>query len=136
MEEAQSLVKTARQRRDHRAAWKYSDAVFTHREAMRALDAKAAEMAFKENNKGRKQGVIDLHGLYVSEAMSQVKLALESKSVAPRPDNTFRFITGQGRHSTGGAKIRPALQDFCTKKGLKHTLDSKNQGVVIVELAA
>ncbi|KAI0268719.1 hypothetical protein BC834DRAFT_866914 [Gloeopeniophorella convolvens] len=135
MKEAQNLAKTARRRGDHRTAGKYRDAVITHREATKAFDAKAAEMAFKENNKGRKQGVIDLHGLYVSEAMSRVKLALESKSVAPRPDNTFRFITGRGAHSPGGAKIRPALQDFCTKKGLKHSLDS-SQGMVTVELAA
>lgn len=47
----------------------------------------------------------------------------------------MRFIVGKGLHSdAGAAKIRPALEDHFTKRGLIHSLDPKNAGVLIVRL--
>ncbi|KAI9463660.1 hypothetical protein BJY52DRAFT_1252955, partial [Lactarius psammicola] len=81
----------------------------------------------------RKEGTIDLHGLYVAEA---VQLAKDQVQAArSRGDEVVRFIVGKGLHADGGkAKIRPALEDLFTKRGLTHSLDPKNAGVLVVRL--
>jgi len=100
---------------------------------MKDLDKRAAKIIFREKNKNRKDGMIDLHGLYVAEAIGFAKE--EFQSARSRGDEVVRFIVGKGLHAEDGvAKIRPALGAYCTKQGLKHSLDPKNAGVLIVRL--
>jgi DNA-nicking Smr family endonuclease len=101
---------------------------------MKELDKRAANITFKENNKNRKEGgKIDLHGLYVAEA---VQFSKDQAQIArSRGDEVVRFIVGKGLHSDAGeAKIRPALEDHFNKRGLNHSLDPRNAGVLIVRL--
>ncbi|KAH9019008.1 hypothetical protein EDB85DRAFT_1931806 [Lactarius pseudohatsudake] len=77
--------------------------------------------------------MIDLHGLHVAEAIQVSKDQLQT--ARSRGDQAVRFIVGKGLHSdAGGAKIRPALEDFLTKRGLIHSLDPYNVGVLVVRL--
>ncbi|KAN0133987.1 Smr protein/MutS2 C-terminal, partial [Lactarius tabidus] len=77
--------------------------------------------------------MMDLHGLLVAEAIEFAKAEL--KSAKSRRDEVVRFIVGKGLHAEDGvAKIRPALGAFCTKQGLSHSPDPKNNGVLIVRL--
>ncbi|KAH9176278.1 hypothetical protein EDB89DRAFT_1846555, partial [Lactarius sanguifluus] len=124
-----------------------------HKSAMEELDKRAARIIFRENNKvssDMEGGKIDLHGLYVAEAIQVANAQLQTARL--RGDEVVRFIVGKGLHSdAGGAKIRPALEDLVTKyvrcvvsdsidrpgshrRGLIHSLDPYNAGVLIVQL--
>ena len=89
------------------------------------------------HTQGRKEGMVDLHGLYVHEAVRYAKQELESAS--RRDDEVVRFIVGtsinelsgvhvlngvrvnspdpgKGLHAEDGeAKIRPALEKLCNE---------------------
>ncbi|KAH9038730.1 hypothetical protein EDB85DRAFT_1931771 [Lactarius pseudohatsudake] len=98
---------------------------------MKELDKRAAKIIFRENNKNRKDGMIDLHGLHVPEAVQFARDQVES--ARSRGDEPVRFIVGRGVHSNAGeAKIRPALEGHFKKRGLTHSLDPRNAGVLIV----
>ncbi|KAI9463667.1 hypothetical protein BJY52DRAFT_1404676 [Lactarius psammicola] len=104
-----------------------------HESAKKEFNKRAAEIIFREKNKNCKEGTIDLHGLHVAEA---VQLAKDQVQAArSRGDEEVRFIVGKGLHADDGkAKIRPALEDHFTERGLTHSLDSKNAGVLVVRL--
>ncbi|KAH9061247.1 hypothetical protein EDB87DRAFT_1610768 [Lactarius vividus] len=101
---------------------------------MKELDKRAAKIFFRENNKNRRDGgKIDLHGLHVDEALQFAEDQLQT--ARSRGDEVVRFIVGKGLHSDAGeAKIRPALEKAFTKRGLIHSLDPYNAGVLIVQL--
>ncbi|KAF8274560.1 hypothetical protein EI94DRAFT_1696073 [Lactarius quietus] len=133
MSEARSRAKSAQKKGNRGAAHVHRQEAISHENAMKELDKRAAKIFFRENNKNRKEGMVDLHGLYVAEA---IQFAMDQVQAAKsRDDKDVRFIVGKGLHSdAGGAKIRPALEKKFTKQGLKHSLDPKNAGVLIVRL--
>ncbi|KAH9998503.1 hypothetical protein BJV74DRAFT_883189 [Russula compacta] len=121
-QEARKRAQRARAKGDHDAR--------VHESAMKYLNKEAARVLFKEKNKGHPEGTIDLHGLHVEEALDYAKQELQLATA--RVNNTVRFIVGKGLHAQDGkAKIRPALQQLCKERGLTHTLDSRNAGVLI-----
>jgi len=67
---------------------------------------------------------VDLHGLHVSEALDIVETVISLKQkerdrYGPEV-KVITFITGVGKHSTGGkAKIRPALIEYLKDYGIK-----------------
>ncbi|KAG6333682.1 hypothetical protein ID866_5412 [Astraeus odoratus] len=64
-----------------------------------------------ENNLDSKPGEVDLHGLYVKEAIKYTEEALEKAQ--SRGDAEIRLIVGKGLHSDGHvAKIKPALEEL------------------------
>ncbi|KAI0305614.1 hypothetical protein B0F90DRAFT_1553247, partial [Multifurca ochricompacta] len=118
---------------DRGAADRHNLEASAHEKAMKNLNERAAKIIFRENNKRCGERMIDLHGLYVHEA---VRFAKEQLQVATfRDDEEVRFIVGKGKHSdAGGAKIRPALEELFTEREVTHSLDPKNAGVLIVRL--
>ncbi|KAH8990467.1 hypothetical protein EDB92DRAFT_1798923, partial [Lactarius akahatsu] len=133
MSEARSRAKSAQKKGYRGAAQAHRQEVIAHESAMKELDKRAAKIIFRENNKNRKEGKVDLHGLYVAEAVQFAKDHVET--ARSRGDEAVRFIVGKGLHSDAGeAKIRPALEDLFTKRGLTHSLDPKNAGVLVVRL--
>ncbi|KAH9019011.1 hypothetical protein EDB85DRAFT_595977 [Lactarius pseudohatsudake] len=129
MSEARSRAKSARKKGRLGAAHAHKQDAIAHESEMQA-----AKIFFKENNKDRREGgKIDLHGLCVAEAIQVANAQLQIARL--RRDEVVRFIVGKGLHSdAGGAKIRPALEDLVTKRGLIHSLDPYNSGVLIVQL--
>jgi DNA-nicking Smr family endonuclease len=104
-----------------------------HQQKMESLNKQASDWIFTENNKDSKPGEIDLHGLYVKEAIAQTDSAIQRAK--KRGDSDIRLIVGKGLHSTGGrAKIKPAIEELIQKHQLVAELDSHNAGVLVVRL--
>ncbi|KAB5591559.1 hypothetical protein CTheo_4988 [Ceratobasidium theobromae] len=111
-----------------------SDIGRQHQVRMQELHAEAAAQIFKaEKNAGRPLDEVDLHGLYVKEAISRLSQFIRE---APQAGyTTLRVITGKGLHSERGeAQIIPAVQDALRRQGLRHHTNEANAGVIIVEL--
>ncbi|KAH8828319.1 hypothetical protein DL96DRAFT_1602686 [Flagelloscypha sp. PMI_526] len=104
-----------------------------HQRRMEQLNAEACDWIFAKNNEDSKPGEVDLHGLYVKEAISRTDQAIErAKS---RGDREIHLIVGKGLHSPGGAaKLKPAIEDLMRKHRLVAELDPHNSGVLIVEI--
>lgn len=104
-----------------------------HEEEMERLNAEASKWIFVENNKDSQLGELDLHGLYVKEAISYTDQAIQE--ARQRGDSEIRLIVGKGLHSPHGlAKLEPAIKDLMQKHGLVAELDPQNSGVLIVDL--
>ncbi|KAH8992742.1 hypothetical protein EDB86DRAFT_2765701, partial [Lactarius hatsudake] len=133
MAEAYSRAKSAQGMGDHRAAQEHRQQGDAHKSEMEVRDWYASEIIFSENNKNRRDAMIDLHGLYVAEAVEFADdLLLYIKS---RGDDAAHFLIGEGlRSGADSAKIRPALEDLFTKRGLDYSLDPRNAGVLVVRL--
>lgn len=67
-----------------------------------------------ENNRDSPPGTIDLHGLYVKEAIEKTEAAIANGQRSGMDE--MRVIVGKGIHSQGHvAKIKPAVQDLMRK---------------------
>ncbi|THH17336.1 hypothetical protein EW146_g3454 [Bondarzewia mesenterica] len=97
------------------------------------LNKEAGEWIFRENNLDSEPGEIDLHGLYVKEAIFYTDQSIQE--ARQRGDAVIRLIVGKGLHSTNGTpKLRPAIEGLMPEYSLTATLDPNNGGVLIVEL--
>ncbi|KAF7361974.1 Smr domain-containing protein [Mycena venus] len=104
-----------------------------HQAKMNALNKEASDWIFVENNKDSKPGEIDLHGLYVKEAIEHTDRALQEAK--QRGDSELHLIVGKGLHSQGHvAKIKPAIEELMQKHELFAELDPHNAGVLICKL--
>ncbi|THH30436.1 hypothetical protein EUX98_g3754 [Antrodiella citrinella] len=104
-----------------------------HQQDMEKLNREASEWIFGQNNMDSKQGEIDLHGLYVKEAISYTDQAIQN--ARRRGDSEVVLIVGKGLHSRGGiAKLKPAIEELMQKHSLVAQLDPQNTGVLIVTL--
>ncbi|KIK97749.1 hypothetical protein PAXRUDRAFT_135679, partial [Paxillus rubicundulus Ve08.2h10] len=104
-----------------------------HERVMESLNAEASAWIFRENNLDSKPGEIDLHGLYVKEAIFYTDRAIQEAQ--QRGDSEIRLIVGKGLHSNGQvAKIKPAVEDLVKKHNLSAEVDPYNGGVLVVRL--
>ncbi|KAK7037277.1 hypothetical protein VNI00_011268 [Paramarasmius palmivorus] len=104
-----------------------------HQQQMEKLNREASEWIFIENNKDSAPGEIDLHGLYVKEAIEYTDRSLEEAKM--NGQHEVRLIVGKGLHSTGGvAKIKPAIEELMIKHQLIAELDPENAGVLVVQV--
>ncbi|GAA5869131.1 hypothetical protein JCM8547_008705 [Rhodosporidiobolus lusitaniae] len=96
-------------------------------------NAEAAEWIYQENNRTQPPGSIDLHGLYVQEAIEYTEKAIaEARS---RGLAELRVIVGKGNHSPSHvAKIKPAITSLMQRERLTAHLDPHNGGVLVVQL--
>ncbi|CDR46846.1 CYFA0S26e00738g1_1 [Cyberlindnera fabianii] len=94
----------------------------------------AAEYVFRENNADSDGNEIDLHGLYVKEALYILKRRMTAG--VQRGEKTLEVIVGKGIHSANGvAKLKPAVEELCEEAGFDAHIDPKNTGVLIVNLS-
>ncbi|KAF2397894.1 DUF1771-domain-containing protein [Trichodelitschia bisporula] len=99
------------------------------------LNAQAAGLIFRENNAGGRVAgdAIDLHGLYVEEAMDILRGRIEEER--RRGTRGLHVIVGKGNHSAGGvARIRPAAEEMLGQMGLGWRVE-ENEGRIWVDLA-
>ncbi|KAK0461379.1 uncharacterized protein EV420DRAFT_1531765 [Desarmillaria tabescens] len=114
-------------RGDGAAAKDLSNQGKIHKQKMEQLNKEASDRIFDS-----KPGEIDLHGLYVKEAIARTDTALEEAK--RRGDSEIRLIVGKGLHSEGGtAKVRLAIEKRMREHQLVAELDPSNSGVLIVE---
>ncbi|KAH8107863.1 hypothetical protein BXZ70DRAFT_913025 [Cristinia sonorae] len=104
-----------------------------HQQEMDKLNKEASEWIFVENNKDSNPNEVDLHGLYVKEAITYTDRAIQD--ARQRGESEIHLIVGKGLHSRGGvAKLKPAIEDLIQKHSLVAQLDPNNTGVLIVTL--
>ncbi|KAF8844382.1 DUF1771-domain-containing protein [Paxillus ammoniavirescens] len=114
-------------RRDRARAKELSEQGKRHAAAMERLHAKASAIVFRDPDE------VDLHGLFVKEAIVYTEKAIQD--ARRRGDLEIRLIVGQGTHSTGGVpRLKPAIEDDIRKRGLHVEVDPRNAGVLIVQL--
>ncbi|KAK6906350.1 hypothetical protein I203_100335 [Kwoniella mangroviensis CBS 8507] len=105
----------------------------SHQRRQDELDDEASAWIFNENNKSSPSDTIDLHGLYVKEAIERVESAISTSQ--RNESDELRVIVGKGIHSQGGkAKIKPAVEGLMVKYNLTAHVDPSNAGVLIVDL--
>ncbi|WVQ81194.1 hypothetical protein IAT38_003316 [Cryptococcus sp. DSM 104549] len=104
-----------------------------HQKKQDELDDQASEWIFRENNKNSPPDTIDLHGLYVKEAIERTEAAISQAQRNGREE--LNVIVGKGLHSQGGhAKIKPAVEQLMKKYNLSANIDPHNTGVLVVDL--
>lgn len=100
-----------------------------HDELMKQYNKEAADAFFAAHNQGRDNMTIDLHGLYVEEAMERLKARIETIG----RKGTFVIIWGAGNHSEGGVrKIKPAVVDYLNGEKFQFDDDTPNHGCCTV----
>ena len=112
------------------------------------LRAQAAELLYAHHNAGRDLREIDLHGLYVEEALAQLQRRINAieKRLRSRPTESqpalklpFRLtvIVGRGNHSRDKiSKLRPAVDQLIQQHRLRVYADMPNPGCVTVEFGS
>ncbi|GAA5889283.1 hypothetical protein JCM6882_000695 [Rhodosporidiobolus microsporus] len=104
-----------------------------HQRERERLNAEAAEWIYRENNRSRSAGEIDLHGLYVQEAIEYTEKGINN--ARSQGLSELRVIVGKGNHSPSHvAKIKPAITSLMQKERLTASLDPHNGGVLVVQL--
>jgi len=104
-----------------------------HKAEMEKLNREASDWIYYANNTDSAPNEVDLHGLYVKEAIERTEQAIQTAQ--QRGDPNIHVIVGKGLHSQGHvAKIKPAIEDLMVKYQLGAQLDPQNAGVLIVEL--
>ncbi|KAF8135389.1 hypothetical protein EV363DRAFT_792374 [Boletus edulis] len=127
--------KEAYERRDRARAKALSDEGKRHALKMETLNADASTTIFKENNRDRDACEVDLHGLFVKEAIVYSEKAVSS--ARQRGYSEIRLIVGQGNHSEKGIpRLKPALQEDMQMRGHHVEADPKNPGVLVVQLGS
>jgi len=123
----------AHERGDGAGAKELSNEGHEHQRKMEQLNREAADWIFNANNGGSPPGTVDLHGLYVHEAIDRTESAIQAAQQNGQP--SLRVIVGKGLHSKGHvAKIKPAIEQLMTKYNFAAELDPENEGVLIVHL--
>lgn len=127
---------------ESQAAYKQGDGGRAHQLSEKAkiqqrladqYNMEAAEYVFVQNNADSGSDEIDLHGLFVKEALWILQRRIASG--VNGQESRLRVIVGKGLHSQNGlAKIKPAVEDLCREANLKNYIDKKNQGVLVIEL--
>lgn len=88
----------------------------------------AADEIFYHMNENRPLTEIDLHGLYVYEAMEKLE-----QRIIDALDNRIRHldvIVGQGNHSDDGPKIKPSVVEFARNNNIHYIMGSENPGCI------
>ncbi|KAF8131691.1 hypothetical protein EV363DRAFT_1103514, partial [Boletus edulis] len=98
--------KEAYKRGDYARAKALSDEQKRHERKRETLHAEASATIFKENNRGRDACEVDLHGLFVKEAIAYAEKAVTGARQSGYPE--IRLIVGQGNHSEKGIpRLKP-----------------------------
>ncbi|KIM69735.1 hypothetical protein SCLCIDRAFT_19526 [Scleroderma citrinum Foug A] len=106
----------AYQRGDRALAKQLSEEGGIHKQKMEKLNTSASAWIFRgwtklTDMKNREVGEVDLHDLYVKEAIAYAEKAIEK--ARKQGTSKIRLIVGKGLHSERNeAKIKPALEEF------------------------
>ncbi|KAJ1304413.1 hypothetical protein OPQ81_005561 [Rhizoctonia solani] len=118
---------------DHAKAKELSNEGKRHKAEMERLNQEASNWIFQQVNLDSAPNELDLHGLYVKEAIERTEAAVQAAQ--NRGDEQIRIIVGKGLHSQGNvAKLKPAIEDLMVKYQLNAHVDPNNAGVLVVQL--
>ena len=92
------------------------------------LHDQAAHAIYLHRNGGRQDTYIDLHGLFVEEALRFLKERLKTFA----PGEKLEVVTGAGHHSEDHqARIKPAVIEYLGKKKLRWDLPFQIQRAML-----
>lgn len=104
-----------------------------HQHQMEQLNAQAAEWIYAANNADSPPGTIDLHGLYVKEALAKAEQVIQLARAQQYPQ--LRIIVGKGIHSKDHVShIKPAVERLVRNYNVAAHVDPHNTGVLIVDM--
>lgn len=104
-----------------------------HKSEMERLNAQARDWIYYQNNTDSAQDEVDLHGLFVAEAIEKTEQAIQTAQSQGK--DHLNIIVGKGLHSPQHvAKLKPAIEDLMRKYELAAHIDPHNEGVLIVSL--
>ncbi|CAE7061243.1 unnamed protein product [Rhizoctonia solani] len=133
MASAFTASKEVYQNGDRAKAKELSNEGKMHKAEMERLNKEASDWIFQQVNLDSAPDELDLHGLYVKEAIERTETAVEA--ARGRGDQQIRIIVGKGLHSEGRvAKLKPAIEELMVKYQLNAHIDPENAGVLIVQL--
>ncbi|KAB5595180.1 Alpha-1,2-mannosyltransferase [Ceratobasidium theobromae] len=133
MARAFEASKEAYKNRDGAKAKELSNEGKKHKAEMERLDKEASDWIFEQVNMDSAPNELDLHGLYVKEAIARTEAAVQAAQ--NRGDEEIHIIVGKGLHSQGHvAKLKPAIEDLMVKYQLNARIDPRNEGILIVQL--
>lgn len=120
---------------NHAKAKKHSFTANKYAELMDLANKRATDAAFAENNSKKSQRAheIDLHGLFVHEAIERLEERVNSAMQNGFPH--LIVVTGQGVHSENGPKIKPAGIKFAEDEEIVYRLDCPNAGCIRFDIA-
>lgn len=84
----------------------------------------AVHAIFKENNPDAYSNAIDLHHLTISEAISILSSYLYHHFEDQQRYKRIYIVTGSGRRSKNGIRLRPAVYHFLTSNSWRFNFDS------------
>lgn len=99
---------------------------------MEKANKTAADAIFKRNNQDQLDDTIDLHGLFVKEAIERLSDRIAFAKI--RNVDELTVIVGRGLHSQGGPKLKPAVIKYANSNGISHRMESPNLGCIRFEL--
>ncbi|TIA82075.1 hypothetical protein E3P98_01656 [Wallemia ichthyophaga] len=104
-----------------------------HKKERSRINKQAADWIFEKNNLDNRRDEVDLHGLYVKEAMGKVEEAIANARVSNI--NPLKVVVGRGTHSKNHvSKMKPAIEGMMRKENLRCRVDPTNAGQLLVYL--
>lgn len=120
---------------DGASAKQFSEQAKQHEAKAEDYNRQAAEFVFRANNADSREDEIDLHGLYVKEALQYLDMRIQA--ARSRRETHIKAIVGKGIHSQNHvAKIKPAVEDLCRKHNFRYSTDPHNSGVLVIDLTS
>ncbi|GBM98907.1 NEDD4-binding protein 2-like 1 [Araneus ventricosus] len=115
----------------------YAQDASEHRRKFREANKAASELIAEQRNAALGSFTLDLHGLYVQEAIPMLEKFLRERKleIKRRPQGTLTkltIITGQGLHSIRGPKLRPSVIEYLRRTG--HFYSENHVGILEVYL--
>lgn len=126
------ISQEAYRRGDGSTAKEYSNEAKDYKKLSDAANEVASNAIFHKYNENQPPNVIDLHGLYVKEAIQRLDNHIAwviRKSVL-----NLDVIVGQGLHSENGPKIKPNVIEFAKSRRIPFSVNERNPGCVIFHL--
>jgi DNA-nicking Smr family endonuclease len=101
--------------------------------AAEKADMEAAQQIFRAKNGGYGPEQMDLHGLYVKEAVAFVdeRLVAVDGDLRSGRLESLTIITGAGHHSANGAKIKPEIARLLAQRNLPYVEDEAGGQFVV-----
>lgn len=123
------LSKRAYENKNHSLAKMYSKQANELKQKMEKANETAAKEIFENLNPlGQSMQRIDLHGLYVNEAIKQLEKRINL--VKRHNLESLIVIVGQGKHSEDGPRLKPAVIQFAQNRSFSYELNTPNPGCV------
>lgn len=125
--------RAAYQRGDGRTAKQYSNSKQRYQRLMEAENKIAAKAIFKFHNAPGKiaEHFIDLHGLFVEEAINKLRKRVTQCMIECCTE--LIVIVGQGHNSKDGPKLKPAVMRFAAGSKMQFREDIPNPGCIRFE---